>query len=321
METDVNGDDKKKLKVQLVCKALGYSRQAYYQARTERRKKAVNERFVIDAVIQARIIHPRCGTRKLLKYTRETLLRAGLSIGRDRFFDILRIHDMLIKRRKAFEPKTTQFDSTLPLSPNLVTGHVFDGPNQVFVADITYIRCTDRFLFLTLITDLFSKDIIGWYLSDDLKTGGCLKALNMAYKIVPPGVQVILHSDRGCQFASHEFRDKLTEYGMISSMTEELHCYENSIAERVNGILKQEYYLDIEFKDYNEALKAVKHVINVYNELRIHNSLGDITPVEARRNPELARQFVVAIQEAAIARAEARKIKLADAKAKGKVAA
>ena len=159
----MNGDGKTKLKVQPVCKALGYSRQAYYQERTERRRKAVNEQFIIDAVIQARLIHPRCGTRKLLKYTRETLLRAGLSVGRDRFFEILRTHDMLVKRRKAFEPKTTQFNSSLPLSPNLVTGRVFDGPNQVFVADITYIRCADRFLYLTLITDLFSKDIVGWY--------------------------------------------------------------------------------------------------------------------------------------------------------------
>ena len=108
---------------------------------------------------------------------------------------------------------------------------------------------------------------------------------------------------------------------MISSMTEELHCYENSIAERVNGILKQEYCLDIEFKDREEALKAVRHVINMYNKLRIHNSLGDITPEEARKNPELARPFVVAIQEAAIARAEDRKAKLAEAKEKGKAVA
>ena len=176
----MNGDDTTRLKVQPVCKALGHSRQAYYQERTERRRKAVDEQFIIDAVIQARLIHPKCGTRKLLKYTRETLFRARLSIGRDRFFDILRSHDMLIKHSKASEPKTTRFDSSLPLSPNLVTGHVFDGPNQVFVADITYIRCADRFLYLTLITDLFSKDIVGWYLSDDLKTSGCLKALEMA---------------------------------------------------------------------------------------------------------------------------------------------
>jgi len=299
----------KRLKVSPVCERLGYSRQSFYHAQTERRRKAVDEQFVIDAVVQARMVHPRCGTRKLLKYTRDTLARAGISIGRDRFFDLLRTHDMLVKRRKAFVPRTTRFDDSLPLSRNLVSGKVFDAPNQVFVADITYIRCMDRFLYLTLVTDLFSRDIVGWCLSDDLATGGCLKALEMAYGVVPPGVTVIFHSDRGCQFASREFRARLDEYGMVSSMTEELHCYENSIAERVNGILKQEYYLDVEFKDRDEALEAVEHVIEVYNTLRIHDALGGITPSEARKDPELARPTVVAIQKAAIARAEERRAK------------
>ena len=294
-----------------VCEKLGYSRQSFYGERRARQRKAVDERFIIDAVIQARIVHPRCGARKLMKYTRDTLTRAGIAIGRDRFFELLRTHDMLVKRRKAFVPHTTHFDDSLPVSRNLVAGRVFDAPNRVFVADITYIRCKDRFLFLTLITDLFSKDIVGWHLSDDLAAGGCLKALEMAYRIVPPGTKVIFHSDRGCQFASREFRARLAEYGMLSSMTEELHCYENSIAERVNGILKQEYYLDVEFKGREDALRAVERVIEVYNTLRIHDALGGIVPSEARRVPELARPFVVAIQEAAIARAEERRAKVA----------
>lgn len=294
-----------------VCERLGYKRQSFYQEQKTRRRKAVDETLVIDAVVRARMVHPRCGTRKLLAYTQADLARGGLSIGRDRLFDILRTHDMLVKRRKAFVPHTTQFDESLPVSHNLVIGRVFDGPNQVFVADITYIRCKDRFLYLTLVTDLFSKDIVGWYLSEDLKTDGCLKALEMAYRIVPPGATVIFHSDRGCQFASKEFRLRLKEYGMLSSMTEELHCYENSIAERVNGILKQEYYLDVEFNGYEDALAAVKHVVKVYNTLRIHDAIGGIVPSEARRNPDLARPFVVAIQKAAIERAEERKARIA----------
>ena len=310
-----------RLKVNPVCKRLGYSRQAFYKERRVRHRKDVDEQFIICAVAQIRKIHQRCGTRKLLKYTRETLLRANITIGRDRFFNLLRTHDMLIKRRKAFMPHTTHFDNSLPISHNLISGRVFDGPNQVFVADITYIRCKDKFLYLTLITDYFSKDIVGWYLSDDLKTDGCIKALEMAYKIVPQGVSVIFHSDRGCQFASHEFRDKLNEFRMQSSMTEEFHCYENSIAERVNGILKQEYYLDIEFNDREFALEAVEHVIEVYNTLRIHNSIGNIVPIEARRNPELARPFMIAIQEAAIKRANERRIKMAEKQKSKKEAA
>ena len=294
-----------------VCERLGHSRQSFYKDRKARRRKVVDEEFIIDAVVRERAVHPRCGTRKLLKYTRATLLRAGVTIGRDRLFKLLRAHGMLVKRRKASAPRTTRFDESLPLSHNLVTGKVFDAPNQVFVADITYIRCADRFLYLTLVTDLFSKDIVGWCLSDDLATGGCLKALDMAYGIVPPGAKVIFHSDRGCQFASREFRARLGEYGMLSSMTEDLHCYENATAERVNGILKQEYYLDIEFKDREDALKAVKRVIEVYNTLRIHDALGGMVPSDARKEPDRARPFVVAVQQRAITRAEERKAKKA----------
>lgn len=311
----------KRLKVRPVCERLGHSRQSFYSMRRVRRRKAVDERLVIDVVVQVRAVHPRCGTRKLLKYTRDALARAGAAIGRDRLFELLRKHDMLVKRRKAFVPRTTHFDDSLPLSRNLVAGRVFDAPNQVFVADITYIRCRDRFLYLTLITDLFSKDIVGWHLSEDLSAGGCLKALEMAHMIVPPGAKVIFHSDRGCQFASREFRAGLEGFGMLSSMTEELHCYENSVAERVNGILKQEYYLDVEFRGRDDALEAVGRVIKVYNTLRVHDSLGGIVPAEARRAPELARPFVVAIQEAAIARAEERRAKVSASLAASEVAA
>lgn len=298
----MNGDGNTKLKVRRVCGRLGYSRQAYYRERKERRRKAVDEALIVDAVVRARIVHPRCGTRKLLKYTKDDLARAGLSVGRDRFFEILRAHDMLVKRRKAFVPHTTQWDASLPVSRNLLADRIVDGPNQVFVADITYIRTSDRFLYLSLVTDYFSKDIVGWHLADDLTAEGCLKALEMAYRVIPPGATVIHHSDRGCQYASRAYREKLGAFGMLSSMTEELHCYENSVAERVNGILKGEYGLDVEFADSAVALKAVAHVIDVYNNLRIHESLCYLTPARARLEPALVRDRIVAIQKAAQAR-------------------
>lgn len=300
----MDGDARTRLKVSPVCKRLGRSRQAYYKERVARQRKSVDERFIVDAVARARLIHPRCGTRKLLKYTREDLARAGMAIGRDRFFEILRMHDMLIRVRRAFVPHTTKWDGSLPVSRNLLKDRIVDGPNQVFVADITYIRTKAGFLYLSLVTDYFSKDIVGWHLADSLSSEGCLKALEMAHGIVPEGVTVIHHSDRGCQYASHDFRNRLKELGMLSSMTEELHCYENSVAERVNGILKGEYYLDAEFSDATEALKAVRHVVGVYNNLRVHESLGMVTPAEARENPELVRAGVVAIQEAARKRRE-----------------
>ena len=301
----MNGDSKTRLKVSPVCKRLGYSRQAFYQERTVRRREAVDEQLIVDAVARARIVHPRCGTRKLLKYTKEDLSRTGLSIGRDRLFNILRAHDMLIKHRAVFVPHTTKWDDSLPVSRNLLLDRIVDWPNQVFVADITYIRTVDRFLYISLVTDYFCKDIVGWHLSDDLSTDGCLKSLEMARKVIPPGATVIHHSDRGCQYASREYRKRLEAYGMLSSMTEELHCYENSVAERVNGILKSEYYLDVEFKNADDALKAIEHVIEVYNNLRIHESLCYLTPSRARLEPELVRDSVVAIQKDAQARRKA----------------
>lgn len=288
-----------------VCRRLGRTRQAYYQERKVRRRASVDERLVVDAVVRARAVHPRCGTRKLLKYMADDLARAGVGVGRDRLFGILRTHDLLVRRRKAFAPHTTKWNASLPVSRNLLLDRIVDGPNQVFVADITYIRTEDRFLYLSLITDYFSKDIVGWNLSDDLTADGCLKALEMARRVVPAGVTVIHHSDRGCQYASREYRERLEEYGMLSSMTEELHCYENSVAERVNGILKGEYYLDVEFKDGAEALKAVRHVVEVYNNLRVHESLCYLTPTRARREPELVRGSIVGIQEAARERRKA----------------
>lgn len=317
----MNSDRRMRLKVSQVCKRLGYSRQAFYQERKVRKREEVDERLIIDAVVRARIVHPRCGTRKLLKYTKDDLARAGLSIGRDRFFDILRAHDMLVKRRKAFVPHTTKWDASLPVSKNLLVNRIVDGPNQVFVADITYIRTANGFLYLSLITDYFSKDIVGWHLSDDLTAKGCLKALEMAAKIIPPGVTVIHHSDRGCQYASREYRERLDELSMLSSMTEELHCYENSVAERVNGILKSEYYLDIEFKDADEALEAVRHVVEVYNDLRVHESLCYLTPSRARLEPDLVRDSIVTIQKDAQSRRRAYEEKRAVARAAKKEAA
>ena len=316
-ETGVDGDKRKKLKVRPVCDRLGYSRQAYYQERRKRRRKAVDEALVIDAVTRARIVHPRCGTRKLVKYTKDDLARAGLSIGRDRLFAVLRAHDMLVRRRKAFVPHTTHWDASLPVSRNLLADRIVDGPNQAFVADITYIRIADRFMYLSLVTDYFSRDIVGWHLSDDLTAEGCLKALEMACRVVPPGATVIHHSDRGCQYASRAYRERLDALGMSSSMTEELHCYENSVAERVNGIIKGEYGLDVEFESADAALKAVARVIDVYNNLRIHESLGYLTPAQARLEPDLVRNRVVDIQKAA----QARRKEYADKKAAALAAA
>ena len=301
-----------RMKVSPVCDALEHSRQSYYKERKVRQRKAVDEELVVSFVVSARIEHPRCGVRKLCVYIREDLKRAGIKVGRDRLFEILRIHDMLVEKRRAFVPHTTKWNPSLPVSRNLLANRIVDGPNQVFVADITFIRLADRFVYLSLVTDYFSKDIVGWFLSDDLGHEGPMRALEMARRIVPKGSVVIHHSDRGCQYACGEFLARLKELGMLSSMTEELHCYENSVAERINGILKDEYYLNVEFKDRDEALKAVARAIDVYNNKRVHESLGYRTPAWARENPDAVRDGLVAIQTAA----QERRRKFAEERAK-----
>jgi len=275
-----------------VCKLLGHTRQAFSKGRKARSRKDVDEGLVISLVDGLRATHPQMGARKLLHMLRPDFERAGLDVGRDRLFEILRRNGRLAEPRKSLEPHTTKFDSSLPVSRNWVSKLVVTGPWQALVADITYIRTLCGFTYLTLVTDKFTREIVGWHLSDSLKAEGCLKALEMAAGMAPEGTVAFVHSDRGCQFAGHDFRNALKRLGWISSMTEERHCYENSVAERVNGILKQEYFLDATFSSLAEAESAVGSAVRVYNEFRPHSSIGLMTPAAARMDPQAALPHV-----------------------------
>lgn len=151
-------------------------------------------------------------------------------------------------------------------------------PNQAFVSDITYLRTRGAFVYLFLITDAFSRKIIGWSLSDSLSIEGAIDALKMALKQCKQTKDIIHHSDRGIQYCSHAYVALLKKHKMMISMTEENHCYENAMAERVNGILKEDFMLDSEFADWSMALKAVKEAIDSYNTRRPHWSLDLCTP-------------------------------------------
>jgi len=243
-----------------------------------RRREAVDEALVVSLVRQVRQTHPRAGVRKLMFYLEGAFRKADVRMGRDRLFNLLRSNGMLVRRRGPATPRTTRFDSCLPVAWNLVRDLEPEGPDQVWVADITYIRTEEGFLYLSLITDMFSRKIVGFDVGDSLETQGCLEALRMAQATLKRGRAPIHHSDRGCQYGSHVYRRALSERGMACSMTEELHCYENALAERVNGILKQEYFLDLGFKTKAAAIAAVKQAVYTYNNLRIHEALGFRTP-------------------------------------------
>ena len=259
----------------------------------------MDEETIVRLVNGIRMELPFLGGRKTFFLVQDRLGANGVKIGRDRFFDVLRRNGLLIERRRPFVPKTTKCDTNLPISLNLTKGLVVDAPNQVHVSDITYIRVGTGFAYLSLVTDRFSRDVIGWGLSDDLRTSGPAAALKMAMKVVPRGTPVIEHSDRGCQYASRMYRKLLGSLGLRSSMTEERHCYENGAAERVNGILKLEFALDRHFKSMEEARLSVREAIEAYNTKRPHEMLGFLTPAQARANPELAKPAALRAFEAA----------------------
>jgi transposase InsO family protein len=183
-----------------------------------------------------------------------------------------------VERKPSQWPKTTTFDPALPVFKNLIKRCLVSGRNQVWVADITYIRTQEAFMYLGLITDKWSRKIVGFHLGETLETGSVLKALGMALSGLQPGERPIHHSDRGCQYASHAYVNVVQQAGLRMSMTENNHGAENALAERVNGILKQEYWLDADFESKLEAGKATVQGVNLYNYRRPHTALGLRTP-------------------------------------------
>jgi transposase InsO family protein len=269
--------------VNSICKRFGKSRQAFYKARKARSRKEINENLILALVRQERETNPRAGTNKVLAAIRPELHKAGTDIGRNRLGALLKRNSLLVEKRKVFHARTTRQDPSLLPSPNLVKGMKIDEPDKALCSDITYIYTEEGFVYLSLVMDMFAKDIVGYAMSDTLETeDGPLKALKMAAKTIGPKKEVVAHSDRGCQYGSRIYRDLLETLGWRSSMTEELHCYENGMAERLNGILKGEYFLDRHFQSKAEARKAVEDAIWIYNHRRLHEKLHYKTPAAFR---------------------------------------
>lgn len=261
-----------------LCSCAGMSRQNYYKTHKRRQRRKVDEGLVRDLVVGIRNEHPRMGGLKLHSILNDDLCEAGVRLGRDLFFEVLRNQGLLLKPRRK-SPRTTNSRHSLPVYPNLIKTMEITGPNQVWVCDITYIRTRGGFLYLSLITDIYSKKIVGYHLGRTLEAANSIKALKMALKQLPEGAHPIHHSDRGCQYCSHEYIKELNKRGLPVSMTEENHCAENSIAERVNGILKNEYYIDVEFRAEADAGKSVNQAVYFYNTKRPHRALKLRTPV------------------------------------------
>lgn len=254
--------------------------QNYYARRKQRQREQVDSDLVVALVQEERRLQPRIGTRKLLFMLGVSLKEAGVKMGRDRLFEVLRKNDLLVPLRRAEYPRTTDSYHCLPVFENLVRERVVVRPNEVWVGDLTYIRTAEGFLYLALLTDKMSRKIVGYHCGDTLEAIGCIKALEMALEDLPSGSWPIHHSDRGCQYCCHEYVNRLVDHGLSVSMTESNHCAENALAERVNGILKSEYGLGFEYKSKDQARRSVKEAVGLYNTRRPHTALGYRVPQE-----------------------------------------
>jgi putative transposase len=265
-----------------LCLRCGMSRQNYYARRRQRHRRQLDAELVVALVQAERRRHPRLGGRKLLFLLRAELTATGVRLGRDRFFALLRSQGLLVERKRVW-PKTTNSRHGLPVFRNLVKDLEVTAPDQVWVSDLTYLRTEEGFLYAALITDQYSRKIVGRHLGDTLESIGCQQALAMALKSLPADRYPIHHSDRGCQYCCYDYVELLKRRGLSISMTEALHCYENALAERVNGILKQEYELDVTFRTKQQARYAFQQAVELYNQWRPHLSLDYRTPEEVHR--------------------------------------
>jgi putative transposase len=202
---------------------------------------------------------------------------ADLALGRDKFFDLMRDEGLLIKRKRKYA-KTTNSAHGFRTYNNKIKELEITKPNQVWVSDITYISTREGFMYLALITDLFSRKIVGYDISDSLEAEGCKRALNKALYIIKNPKGIIHHSDRGIQYCCKEYIKILKGRNMEISMAAKGDCYENAVAERVNGILKGEYDLGMRFLSKKLAAKSTKEAVSLYNNLRLHSSINFKTP-------------------------------------------
>lgn len=259
------------------------SRQNFYARRRQRQRRALDGQLVAALVKRERQQQPRLGTRKLHHLLKGLLEQAGVRIGRDRFFEELRGRDLLLAPLSAAYPCTTQSYHNLPVFGNLIKELVVERPNQVWVSDVTYVRTQEGYLYLALITDKYSRKIVGDHLGESLEASGAVRALEQALTELPAKAQPIHHSDQGCQYCCHQYVNRLQERGLAISMTQKDHCAENALAERMNGILKQEYGLGMEFPTKAAARSAVRQAIWLYNTKRPHTQLGYRMPEEVHQ--------------------------------------
>ena len=264
---------------------FGKTRQAFYDHAQRNESALFEEALVIDLVKSYRTLLPKVGTLKLLHMLKDDFAAHKINIGRDNFFKLLRDHGLLIKRKRRYA-RTTDSDHPYRKWPDLTKSFKIKATEQLWVSDITYLRTDNGFIYLSLITDAWSHKIVGHHLSQNLKTQGCIIALNKAISTLGSSQKLIHHSDRGVQYCCEPYVTLLHKNNIGISMTQTGSPYDNALAERVNGILKDELVLDKTFRSYSEAVAAVHKAIDTYNRIRPHMTCGNLTPQIAHQTTE-----------------------------------
>ena len=264
-----------------VCRLFGKSRQAYYQAERRRDREDVDEAIVLEYVREIRARQPRLGGRKLYSMLKDVMVKSSIKMGRDKFFTVLRSHGLLVKPRRR-RMRTTDSSHAFQKYPNLVKDYEAAGPEQIWSSDITYVSTEQGFVYVSLVTDNYSRKIMGYHAHATLEAAGPVTALKMALQNRRhPETSLIHHSDRGVQYCCDRYVNLLKNNNIQISMSAAGNPYENAIAERVNGIVKTEFYLDGFFKDINQVRRNLRETVAIYNRQRPHASCDYLTPYQA----------------------------------------
>lgn len=285
------------MNVEQSCGLLGYSKQAYYKSLQHLESKAFDEYLILELIHKKRKVWKKGSGRNLLASLKNDFSQHDIKIGRDKFFDFLRTHNLLIKKKNRRAVTTNSYHH-FHRYPNLIKELIPDKPNEIWVSDITYVWVQQEgcFLYLFLITDMYSRKIIGYSLRKNLKAEGAIEAIKMAIKQANGMslTQTIHHSDRGIQYCCNTYTKLLKKYAINISMTENGDPLENAIAERVNRTIKEEFMdnYKLGYESISLATREIKRNIAFYNEIRPHRSIEMLTPNQAhQRTGHLERKW------------------------------
>ena len=276
-------EDYPELSIKSLCRLFGKTRHAYYDNAWRHQDNIFKEEIILQLVHKIRQELPRMGTRKLQELLSAELAAHQLEVGRDYLFDLLQEHKLLIRQRKR-KVYTTDSRHWMRKYANLIKQLVIDRPEQLWVSDMTYIKIQNQWGYLSLITDAYSRRIMGYCLRSDMLAEGCIAALQMALANRFYHEQSLIHhSDRGSQYCCKDYVELLRSAGIAISMTEKGDPYENALAERMNGIIKGEFNLYSSQLNFEQTYDLVRKSITAYNGIRPHGSCDYLTPDQAHQ--------------------------------------